>query len=140
MIYRWLKEGKTCGELGQKLGCTVNSITIGGIIVGSEIKQGIELDLENETPEILQRLDLKLAGLVREGGHDVESIISENIVTEHPNPHKEAFKLSPLYGMTQQQLETYIENNITDLHAAKEFLKKMAAVVLWLVKQNKMDE
>lgn len=53
---------------------------------------------------------------------------------------KEAFSLSDLYGLTQAQLETYIDNNVTNLAEAKAFLKKLSAVVLWLVKQNKLDE
>ena len=53
---------------------------------------------------------------------------------------KEAFKVSSLYGMTQSQLETYIDNNVTHLVAAKEFLKKLSAVILWLVKQTKLDQ
>jgi len=63
-----------------------------------------------------------------------------NLVTINPNPQKEAYKLSQLYGLTQEQLENYIENNVTNLTQAKEFLKKLSAVVLWLVKQTKLDE
>jgi len=62
------------------------------------------------------------------------------IITINPNPQKEAYKVSALYGLTQAQLETYIDNNVTNLAEAKEFLKKMAAVMLWLVKQTRMDE
>ena len=53
---------------------------------------------------------------------------------------KEAFKLSQLYGLTQAQLATYIDNNITNMAEAKEYIKKLSAVVLWLVKQTKLDE
>lgn len=56
------------------------------------------------------------------------------------NPQKEEFKLSQLYGLTQQQLENYIDNNVTNLAEAKEYIKKLSAVVLWLVKQTRMDE
>lgn len=59
-------------------------------------------------------------------------------VTINPNPEKESYKLSPLYGLTQEQLATYIDNNVTTLTTAKEFLKKLSAVVLWLVKQSKL--
>ena len=55
------------------------------------------------------------------------------------NPHKEAYKLSQLYGLTQEQLENYIDNNVTNLAQAKEFIKKLSAVVLWLVKQSKLE-
>jgi len=64
----------------------------------------------------------------------------DEFVTIDPNPQKESYKLSALYGMTQAQLETYIDNNVTNLVQAKQFLKKLSAVVLWLVKQTKLDE
>ena len=53
---------------------------------------------------------------------------------------RESFKLSQLYGLTQEQLATYIDSNVTNLVEAKAFLKKLSAVVLWLVKQTKLDE
>lgn len=73
------------------------------------------------------------AGSLREVGDD-------SLITINPNPQKEAYKLSQLYGLTQAQLETYIDNNVTNLAEAKAFLKKLAAVTLWLVKQTKLDE
>lgn len=65
---------------------------------------------------------------------------TENIVIINPNPQREAYKLSQLYGLTQQQLATYIDNNVTTLAQAKQFLKKLSAVVLCLVKQTRLDE
>lgn len=64
----------------------------------------------------------------------------DGLVTINPNPQRESYKLSKLYGLTQEQLATYIENNVTNLVQAKEFLKKLSAVVLWLVKQSKLDD
>lgn len=63
-----------------------------------------------------------------------------NLITINPNPQRKAYKLSQLYGLTQVQLENYIENNVTNLAQAKTFLKKLSAVVLWLVKQSRLDE
>ena len=63
-----------------------------------------------------------------------------SLVTINPNPQRESYKLSALYGLTQAQLATYIENNVTNLAEAKAFLKKLSAVVLWLVKQSKLDD
>lgn len=64
----------------------------------------------------------------------------DNLVDVYPNPQRESYKLSQLYGLTQEQLATYIDNNVTNLAQAKEFLKKLAAVTLWLVKQTKLDQ
>jgi len=62
------------------------------------------------------------------------------IVTLNLNPQVEAYKLSQLSGMTQAQLETYIDNNVTNLTQAKDYLKKLSAVVLWLVKQSELGQ
>ena len=61
------------------------------------------------------------------------------LVNIKANPHKDGYKLSAIAGLSQTDLETYIENNVTDLPTAKEFLKKLAAVELYLVKQTKLD-
>jgi len=73
------------------------------------------------------------AGNIRDNSDD-------SLVPINPNPEKESYKLSALYGMSQAQLETYIDTNVTTLAEAKEFLKKHAAVTLWLVKQSGLDE
>ena len=62
------------------------------------------------------------------------------LVAIDPNPQRDAYKLSALHGLTQEQLATYIDSNVTNLVEAKAFLKKLSAVVLWLVKQAKLDE
>jgi hypothetical protein len=62
------------------------------------------------------------------------------VVTLNLNPYRKAYKLPDLCGLTQAQLETYIENNITTLASAKAFLKKLSAVVLWLVKQTRLED
>jgi hypothetical protein len=61
------------------------------------------------------------------------------LVTINPNPQKEAWLLSSIHGMTQTQLETYIDSNVTTLASAKEYLKKLSAVTLWLVKQSGLE-
>ena len=62
------------------------------------------------------------------------------LIAINPNPQKEAYKLSRLYGLTHEELDTYIDNNVTNLAEAKEFIRKLAHVTLWLVKQTKLDE
>lgn len=142
MKYQWLEEGKTCEDLSTKLGCHVKSMTRGNIIIGEVdgepiTKKGIEIELEGETPEILAKLDLALP-FIREGGRTFLGAVQDNL--DLSGSQKEAFKLSQLYGLTQEQLATYIENNVTNLVEVKAFLKKLSAVVLWLVKQSKLDD
>jgi len=141
MKYQWLEDTKTCTDLSTELGCQVKSIIRGDIIVGEDgdepiLRRGIEIDLEGETPEILAKFDLALP-LIREGGKSLPEAVQENL--DLSGTQKAAFKLSQLYGLTQEQLATYIDNNVTNLAAAKEFLKKLSAVTLWLVKQTKLD-
>jgi len=139
MKYQWL-EKETASDLEAKIGCIVKSIARGYFGEAPNEKYGIEVELENETPDILAELDLRFQGLRREGGRDIETVVSGSVVLEHPNPYKQEYKLSALYGMTQAQLEAYIENNMTDLASSKDIVKKVAAVVLWLVKQTRLDE
>jgi len=56
-----------------------------------------------------------------------------------PYQARAAFKLSQLSGLTQEQLATYIDNNVTTLATAKEYIKKLSDVVLYLVKHTEMD-
>jgi len=65
---------------------------------------------------------------------------TDEVVTINPNPQKESYKLSQLYGLTHEQLDTYIDNNMTDLQSAREIVRKALHVILWLVKQTKLDE
>lgn len=55
------------------------------------------------------------------------------------NPTIEAFKLTQIYGMTQAQLEAYIDNNVTNLAQAKDYLKKLSAAVLFILKHTDME-
>lgn len=64
----------------------------------------------------------------------------DSLVTINPNPQKESYKLSQFYDLTHEQLDTYIDNNMTDLASAKEIVRKALHVILWLVKQTKLDE
>ena len=139
MKYQWIKE-QTCESLGQELGCAVKSITVDLFPEGELYPQeGIEIELENETPEILAKLDLKLLGLRRENGRDLADVVTDNIVLEYPNPHKEAYKLSQLYGLTHEQLDTLVDG-LSTMADYKEAFRKALHVILWLVKQTKLDE
>ena len=49
---------------------------------------------------------------------------------------KSALDLSDIAGTTYVQLNTYIDNNVTDLASAKVFLKELAGVVLAMLKRQ----
>lgn len=63
-----------------------------------------------------------------------------NVVPITPNPQKESYKLSVFAGATPEQIDTYIENNITSLVTAKEFLKKLTRVVQLLLRETRMED
>ena len=72
---------------------------------------------------------------------------TEQVVTITPNPQRESYKLSQLYGLTHEQLDIYIDNqlaSITNLAEAKSvfggLIRKLAHLDLYLVKQTKLDE
>ena len=52
------------------------------------------------------------------------------------NEAKEAINLSDIPKLTYDQLDTYIDNNITDLASAKTYLKKLSKVVLAMLKRQ----
>lgn len=79
MKHQWLKPNLTCTELEKEFGCKVKSVTVGGIQTGVEtelnelgevipiIQEGVEIELEGETPGMLKKLDNLLVGLIRVG-------------------------------------------------------------------------
>ena len=50
------------------------------------------------------------------------------------NEAKSAIGLSDIASMTYAQLDTYIDNNVTNLAEAKTYLKKLSKVVLAMLK------
>jgi hypothetical protein len=52
---------------------------------------------------------------------------------------KAKIKLSGIADMTYAELDTYIEDNITNLAQAKTYLKKLSKVVLAILKQGNLE-
>ena len=58
------------------------------------------------------------------------------------NKQREAIaniKLSFLNKLTPVKIDQYIDNNVTDLASAKQFLKKLSKVILYLCKYNNLQ-
>lgn len=64
---------------------------------------------------------------------------TNTVVTINTNPYKENWKTSVLYNVTNAQIDTYIDNNVTTLATARGFLKKLTKVVIMIAKQNKFE-
>lgn len=64
----------------------------------------------------------------------------DNPVTINPNPQRESYKLSVFMGMTPTQIDTYIENNVSNLESAKELFKKIVRLLQVLARQSRLEE
>jgi len=113
-----------------KTGNQINTTdAIGNPITIDETKEGTELEFEIEPTQS----QLSVIKEIVKGNRDTDSL-------KNSIQNRESFKTSTLYGMTQAQLESYIDTNVTTLANAKTYLKKLSAVVLYLVKQTKLDQ
>jgi len=65
--------------------------------------------------------------------------MADTKVTINPNPNKADYILSFIAGLTPTQVDNYIDNNVTNLVEAREFLKKLSKVVLLLCKEAKLE-
>lgn len=55
-------------------------------------------------------------------------------------PIQSVFDAEVLKNKTPEQIDAYIESNITDLASAKKFLKKLSRVVLYIAKYTKIED
>lgn len=62
-----------------------------------------------------------------------------NIQIINNNSHKETYKQSVIYNITSDQIDAYIDSHVTNITTAKDFLKKLARVVVLLARQNKFE-
>lgn len=67
----------------------------------------------------------------------VEEFTAEEVETQY-NDAKDTIDLSDISGITYNQLDTYIENNVIDMASAKIYLKKLSKVVLAMLKRQNM--
>jgi hypothetical protein len=146
MIIKWYGQGELTTAQLNELGIPFTRLYLGGIETGQVVegipvtRQGVAIECETMPFEdTLFQIDTLLPLCKREGAKSFSERVAKN-VNLVSDDYRNAYKLSQLYGLTQAQLETYIDNNVTNLTQAKEFLKKLSAVVLWLVKQNKLDQ
>ena len=63
----------------------------------------------------------------------------KRILTEREREILRQSKISKLSGLTKNQVDNYIENNIVDLDSAKEFLKDLSNIVRLLLKKTNLS-
>jgi len=68
---------------------------------------------------------------------EVEDYTPEEVESTY-NEAKDTIELSTISNLTYNQLDTYIDNNVTDLASAKVYLKKLSKVVLAMLKRVNM--
>ena len=76
-----------------------------------------------------------LAALQATELEEIEDFTPEEVESTY-NEAKEAINLSDISKLTYNQLDTYIENNVTSLASAKIYLKKLSKVVLAILKRQ----
>lgn len=155
MIIKWYGKGEFDKEQFNLLSIPTNRITQGLIDTGEMAKQligeewvfapvkrrGLVIDfVDMPSEDNLIKIDALLVNFIRDGKSPIAKRIVDNLDVREDNPQKGAYKLSQLYGLTHEQLDTYIDNNMTDLASAKEIVRNALHVILWLVKQTKLDE
>lgn len=59
----------------------------------------------------------------------------KRLTTSEQRQNIKKIKESFIKGLTDNQIDTYIDNNITDLASAKTFLKKLSKIVAYLLKK-----
>ena len=67
----------------------------------------------------------------------VEEFTADEVESQYKDS-KDTIDLSDISGITYKQLDTYIENNVTDLSSARIYLKKLSKVVLAMLKRQNM--
>jgi len=62
--------------------------------------------------------------------------MKKRLTTQTQRESISGLKASFLAGKTPEQVETYIDNNVTDLPSAKAVMKLMAKAILYLAKKQ----
>lgn len=116
-----------------------NCIRKGAVFCGDNVKVHINLKLYDImwTDDIVN--PIMNGNEVVDWDKNVSDLVPSTDTAEVKQPSKSDFivamKLRKLIdNLTYQELETYIENNVTDLASAKEFLKTLSKVTLALCK------
>ena len=89
----------------------------------------VEIDGKITKGKVLEAMD------VEELEDDDSEWTPDETAAQHKDA-KDAITLSNLAGMTYTQLDTYINNNVTDMASARVYLKKLSKVVLAILKQK----
>ncbi len=112
-------------------------------IVGNKMYLSNEVlinDLTKVEYKYIQDIEIPMKIIEGPDGEPIEVMptIDEIIVVDLPESEIPDSTIRALYKMTFAQLDTYIDANVTTLAQARTFLKKLAKVVLILVKRERM--
>ncbi len=66
-------------------------------------------------------------------------MLPKRILNSKQRTNLSNIKNSFLNGLTPAQIDTYIDNNVTDLTSAKIVLKKLGKVILYILKINNLQ-
>lgn len=92
--------------------------------------------LQNQIGKHQKKLDLLE---VNNGISSLAPVIQDMIRTDKQKGVIQKINSSFIANLTEEQIDTYISNNITTLATAKTFLQKLSKVVLCLLKQTNLQ-
>jgi len=69
-------------------------------------------------------------------GGNIMSI--KRLTTEEQRTNTDKIRQSFLSGLTENQIDTYIDNNVTDLTSAKNVLKKLSKIIFYIAKKQNL--
>ncbi len=59
----------------------------------------------------------------------------KRLTTSKQRENIKKIKTSFIHGLTAQQVDNYIDSNVIDLASAKEVLKKLAKILVYIIKK-----
>ena len=62
----------------------------------------------------------------------------KRLTTEEQRTNTDKIRQSFLSGLTENQIDTYIDNNVTDLTSAKNVLKKLSKIIFYIAKKQNL--
>lgn len=87
----------------------------------------VEIDGTVTKPKVIEAIQKQ------DSETDTYEVIPDDIAAQHTDAKAE-LALSAIANITYAQADTYIDNHVTDLASAREFLKKLTRVVLAMLK------
>ena len=108
--------------------------------------EAVEIEDEEGNPKTIYKYDYveikgkltkaKIIKALKDSKLNTEEEYDVEVIETDYNEAKSAIKLSDIASMTYAEMDTYINNNVTNLAEAKAYLKKLSKVVLAILRYS----